>query len=80
MASEEKEMNPLNFNKIKLYCILNNVQSWEDVPSCWNCRYERTGCKDKRRIYFFSDFKIKKFDTEPLGAFGYYGCNKWKKK
>lgn len=34
----------LNLNKIKLYCILNNIQKWYDVPSCFNCQH-RTICK-----------------------------------
>lgn len=33
--------DPLNLNKIKLYCILHNVEEWEDVPDCSNCFFNQ---------------------------------------
>ena len=29
----------LNFEKIRLYCILYNVENWMEVPQCSNCKY-----------------------------------------
>ena len=35
---------PLNLAKIRLYCVLQNVQKWQDVPRCNNCRFRGIEC------------------------------------
>lgn len=58
-------MKKLNLNKIKLYCILNNVKDWRGVPSCWNCQYQhKEPCLQKMAVYFYYGEDIKNFQLD----------------
>lgn len=89
-------MKTPNLNKIKLYCILNNIKSGKDLPRCADCKRVRTSCflfkKDKiltreewpiydnLRYSVSKDFKV--FQLGHSHELVYYGhcCNDWKKR
>lgn len=77
----------LNLNKIKLYCILNNVKSWLEVPSCHNCKFKES-CRESytyspntdKHIDFSYDNKFKKFSLGKRLLIKDEGCGEWKRK
>lgn len=62
--------------KIELYCILHNVQKWNDVPyNCVNCKYldDHTLCVHARReidgkdlYHFYSSSNFRKFSDKVI--------------
>lgn len=92
---ERKKQNlkvnlPRLLRKIELYCILHNVDNWDDVPyHCESC-FNRNGiiCNIKQSekgeiIKFINDGNFKNFkkgtgDEEFRSS--YTGCLKWKEK
>lgn len=79
-------MKKLNLNKVKLYCILNNVQGWPGIPSCWNC--QKQTCSRTKSIRFHFDKTFRKFwiIEKEKGDHEYYDriiirvCDEWKLK
>lgn len=84
------ETKKLNLNKIKLYCLLNNVQDTWGVPACFNCFYWKREtfkgiptCKLSTALKFCYDKHFKKFELEHKENEDWqkdYGCGKWKIK
>lgn len=87
-------MKTINFNKIKLYCILHNVKSPKEFPTCLTCQntkdddgfnWEKT-CRFKNGIKFSTDVNFKHF---VLGwesgrwegdGWNFRGCDEWRRK
>lgn len=80
----EKEIkaSPKLLRKIKLYCILNNVENWDNVPyHCYNCVWSDCQRHKVKRFNFRSDNKFRNFDIEQAnGWHSYAGCYKWKRE
>jgi hypothetical protein len=80
------EKRKLNLDKIRLYCVLNRIDYWPDVPQCHNCKYKypwkyfKEGCSSSS-IPFSSDGKIREFAEGQMTLYYvYHGCDKWKRK
>lgn len=88
-----KKKTTLNLDKIKLYCILNNIQDWKSVPRCSNCKYFSDcelncvafHCKfaqqDGRADNIILPHTFQRDDVENIGnlpnVFIFDGCDKW---
>lgn len=49
----------LNLNKIKFYCIFNNIKSRDEIPDCYNCKFNESNdmearCSSKSREIKYS--------------------------
>jgi len=78
-------MKTLNLDKVKLYCLLNNIDKPEFVPQCDNCRNNCRGAGNYVGIVFSSDEKCRHFFLgTPMGAmlpfiwWHHHGCAKWR--
>ena len=90
------EKRKLNLNKIRLYCLLNNVGNSLKVPSCVNCQYAKIPfsysekCNHGDKVKFFVDEEARRFSTErELNKdkkshyepwYWEYVCDNWKKR
>jgi hypothetical protein len=88
-----KKKATLNLDKIKLYCILNNIQDWHSVPRCSNCKYFSDcefnqvafHCKFTQQDAYTDNIILphtfQQDDVENIGhlpdVFIFDGCDKW---
>ena len=82
MGMEEKMS--LNLKKIELYCILNNVNDYHNVPRCSNCKRYTDKCYLKKSINFsigntFRYFELGWRATENNNWY-FEACDRWKKR
>lgn len=81
-----KEITSKLLKKIELYCILNNIDNWDNVPyHCFNCQHNQTNnCIYLINIYLFSCRdnyrKFQKGWERSVNTNMFTGCDKWQKK
>ena len=66
----------LNLDKIRLYCLLHNVNHFMDVPQCDNCRYHNQPATYVG-VVFSSSKDYHKFTYE-IDEWWHHGCAKWR--
>ena len=60
--------------KIELYCILQNIKDYEDVPDCDNCGEHRMGNKCSiGRFFYSSNLNYRKFILGASEKICFYG-------
>ena len=82
------KMKTLNLDKIRLYCVLHNINSWDGIPSCLNCG-KNVKCKIQAVEFhcnFGKNFTGDEIDLKGFGMggnsntncyWGLAGCDHW---